>query len=115
MLKINTEMMVEKVKGLSTTAKVAATALLVAGTNAMAASTATDTVIGKMTDYAVTDLWGGVGVVLAVGLPVLAGAWEAKKTNDLKPLGYGLGVGVLAASAFKIGPDLYQYIVTNVI
>ena len=104
----------KKVENVNSMVKVASIGAITS-TFAMAASTATDTVIGKMTDYAVTDLWGGVGVVLAVGLPVLAGAWEAKKTNDLKPLGYGLGVGVLAASAFKIGPDLYQYIVTNVL
>lgn len=92
---------------------VAAT-LVVAGPAAFAASTATDTVLGKMTTYAVGDLWGTVGAVFAVGLPVLAGAWEAKKTNDLKPLGYGVGAGILAASAFAIGPDLYTYLQTNI-
>lgn len=93
---------------------IVAASVVLAGPVAFAASTATDTVLGKMTTYAVGDLWGTVGAVFAVGLPVLAGAWEAKKTNDLKPLGYGVGAGILAASAFAIGPDLYGYLTTNV-
>lgn len=106
--------MLENVKKYKARARIALAVCAMTASNAFAASTATDTVIGKMTTYAVSDLWGSVGVVFAVGLPVLAGAWEAKKTNDLKPLGYGVATGVLAASAFQYGPDLYNYMVANV-
>ena len=91
---------------------VAATALLSVSTSAFAASVSTDTIIGKMTTFAITDLWGTIGVTIAAGIMLAFGAWEANKAGNLKPVGYALGGVVLMAGAFAVGPDLYTYIKT---
>lgn len=106
-MKLSKELFLEKKAKLVVAASVA-----LMGTQVFAAGTMTDTIVGKMTSYAANDLWGSVGVTLVSGLLVAGGAWEAKKTNDLKPLGYGIGMAVAAAGAFAIGPDLYTYIKT---
>lgn len=91
---------------------IVATALLGVGTSAFAASVATDTIIGRMTTFAVTDLWGTIGVTIGAGIMLAFGAWEANKAGNLKPMGYALGGVVMLAGAFAVGPNLYQYIKT---
>lgn len=54
---------------------------------AFATTTSTGTILGKMTTYAAGDLWGTVGSVIGIGLPVAAGAWKMSETGQLKHLG----------------------------
>lgn len=106
--------MIEETKktGFDKKISIVATALLGVGTSAFGASVGTDTIIGKMTNFAVTDLWGTIGVTIAAGIMLAFGAWEANKAGNLKPVGYALGGVVMMAGAFAVGPDLYTYIKT---
>lgn len=91
-----------------------ATAITFGQSALFATTTASGTILGKMTTYAAGDLWGTVGSIIGVGLPVAAGAWKMSETGQLKHLGYGVAAGVVMGGAFKLGPDLYSYMVTNV-
>lgn len=89
--------------------KIALVGLATVGVAASAAGVASeDTLIGKMINFGVDDLWGNAGVILGAGLPIAAGAWEAKATNSFKPIGYGVAAGIVIAGAFFFGTDMYN-------
>lgn len=111
----NTANVVEAKPSIKNKIGIAVAAAITLGQSALfATTTSTGTILGKMTTYAAGDLWGTVGSIIGVGLPVAAGAWKMSETGQLKHLGYGVAAGVVMGGAFKLGPDLYQYMSAHV-
>lgn len=97
-----------KKENLERVGKIALFGIALVGVAASAAGVASEeTLIGKMINFGVEDLWGNAGVILGAGLPIAAGAWEAKATNSFKPIGYGVAAGIVIAGSFFFGTDMY--------
>lgn len=82
------------------------------GASAFAASTGdpmTNTELGQTVDYVINKLWSGMGMMVAGGLILASGAYEAYRTDAPKKFGYAVAATAALAGAFKFGPG----IVTN--